>query len=145
MTFCQTFADWAATASFTREQQGEVRLALLDTYGCIIAGWNEHQTHVARRAFGREATTTAAALVLGTAAHAQDFDDYEGPGSSHPSAPVFAALLGLSIGERHPMERLLVAYAVGFEAIVRLGEWMRYDHYAAGWHSTGTLGTVGAR
>ncbi|MEM8732025.1 MAG: MmgE/PrpD family protein [Pseudomonadota bacterium] len=143
-SFSVAFAEWAATATFPDTAREEARLALLDTVGCIIAGWDEPQTDAARRAFAAEDTTTAAALILGTAAHVLDFDDYELPGSTHPSAALLGALLALARGAPVPMGDLLDAYAAGFEAIVRLGEWLRYDHYNAGWHATGTLGTVGA-
>ena len=143
-TFTEAFADWAAAATFPEAAREEARLALLDTIGCIIAGWDEPQTHSARRAFGAEDTATSTALILGTAAHALDFDDYELPGSTHPSAAILGALLGLVRSARVSLCDLLDAYVVGFEAVVRLGEWLRYDHYNAGWHATGTLGTVGA-
>ena len=42
------------------------------------------------------------------------------------------------------MGELLDAHVIGYEAIVRLGETIRYDHYNAGWHATGTLGAIGA-
>lgn len=144
MAYCETFADWAAVADLPEAARGEARLALLDTFGCMITGWDESQTRAAREAFAAEGTATAKALILGTAAHALDFDDYEAPGSTHPSAPIFGAVLGLTSGAERRLGDILDAYVIGFEAIVRLGEWMRYDHYNAGWHATGTLGTIGA-
>ncbi len=143
-SFCEALADWAASAApLPAPARAEARLALLDTLGCILAGWDEPQTRAARSAFG-ESAATGRALIFGTAAHALDFDDYELPGSTHPSAPVYGALLALSVGRDLTWATLLDAYATGYEAIVRLGEAMGYEHYAAGWHSTGTLGTVGA-
>ena len=35
------------------------------------------------------------------------------------------------------------AYAVGYEAICRLGQALGYGHYDRGWHATSTLGPVG--
>ncbi|CAI8362624.1 MAG: Uncharacterised protein [Rhodospirillaceae bacterium] len=142
--FSVAFADWGAGAAFPETAREEARLALLDTVGCIIAGWDEPQTRAARQAFGAEDTATTTALILGSAAHVLDFDDYELPGSTHPSAGILGALLGLARGTPMPLRELLDAYIVGLEAIVRLGEWLRYDHYNAGWHATGTLGTIGA-
>ncbi|MEM8773972.1 MAG: MmgE/PrpD family protein [Pseudomonadota bacterium] len=143
-SFCTTFAHWAADAVLPETARNEVRLSLLDTVACMIAGWDAPQTRAAQTAFGAEETATATALMLGTAAHALDFDDYEVPGSTHPSAPILGALLALTKDGSARLGDLLDAYTVGFEAIVRLGEMLRYDHYNAGWHATGTLGTVGA-
>jgi 2-methylcitrate dehydratase PrpD len=142
--FCRTFASWATGATNPDNLREEARLALLDTFGCVVAGWDEPQTKAALRAFAADSTATAEALILGTAAHALDFDDYEVPGSTHPSAPILGSLLGLARVRPVKFSELLDAYVAGFEAIVRLGEWMRYDHYNAGWHATSTLGTVGA-
>ena len=36
------------------------------------------------------------------------------------------------------------AYLAGFEVIARLGEGLNFEHYDAGWHSTATLGAIGA-
>ncbi len=142
--FCTDLAGWATATTFRTTARDEARLAVLDTLGCMIAGWDEPQTRAARAAFGRDDSATATALILGTAAHALDFDDYEVPGSTHPSAPILGALLGLMQGAPRPMGDLLDAYVTGYEAIIRLGEVMRYDHYNAGWHATGTIGSVGA-
>lgn len=122
----------------------EARLALLDKFGCMIIGWDAPQTLSARNAFTGEQTSSATALILGTAAHPLDFDDYEVSGSTHPSAAIYGALLGLSRIAPKPKCCLLDAYLVGFEAIVGLGEILRYAHYNASWHATGTIGTVGA-
>jgi 2-methylcitrate dehydratase PrpD len=84
------------------------------------------------------------ALWYGTAAHALDFDDYEDVGSTHPSACIVAALL--AVAEAHPISTgaMLAAYVQGFEAILTFGMAMGHAHYLAGWHSTSTLGGVGA-
>ena len=39
---------------------------------------------------------------------------------------------------------MLTAYAIGTELIMRLGEAISMSHYARGFHSTATLGTIGA-
>jgi 2-methylcitrate dehydratase PrpD len=39
---------------------------------------------------------------------------------------------------------LLDAYIVGLEVIMRIREAVNYSHYNIGWHSTRTLGTIGA-
>lgn len=90
-----------------------------------------------------------AALVLGTASHALDYDDVCMLATCHPSAPIVSALLGglpLLARERPAMtlNDLLSAYLVGTETMLRLGAWLGFRHYALGFHATGTLGTVGS-
>lgn len=142
--FCTALAAWAAGSRPKPEAaRREARLAVLDTIGCILAGGDQRQTRAARGAAGARPAVSGKALILGTAAHALDFDDYETPGSTHPSAPMLGALLALA--EERPVTwgELTDAYVVGYEAIVRLGETLGYAHYAAGWHATGTLGGLG--
>jgi 2-methylcitrate dehydratase PrpD len=83
-------------------------------------------------------------MANGTAAHALDFDDYEDPGATHPSAVLVPALLALGEERQAPGGDLLDAYIAGLEIIVRLGAAVNLSHYHRGWHATGTLGAVGA-
>ena len=157
--FLRQLADWAAAPGLRMPGAvlDEARLALLDTLACLYAGGDQPQTRrtlAAMRAAGADGavrtiagdglSASAAALVNGVAAHALDYDDYEVPGSTHPSAPILGALLALAeIGEQ-PMNTLLDAWVVGYEAICRFGEALGYGHYMAGWHSTSTIGALGA-
>ena len=92
---------------------------------------------------GQTAPAPWAALANGTAAHAYDLDDYEGPGNTHPSAVLVSALLALAAERETGGAELLDAYIVGLEAIIRLGEAVNFSHYDLGWHSTRTLGAIG--
>ncbi|MEX0302625.1 MAG: MmgE/PrpD family protein, partial [Leisingera sp.] len=73
-----------------------------------------------------------------------DLDDWEEPGNTHPTIVIFPALL--AVAETVPLTgaQMFAAYCVGFEMICRLGEAMTLDHYTRGFHSTATLGTIGA-
>ncbi|MDJ0607464.1 MAG: MmgE/PrpD family protein [Kiloniellales bacterium] len=131
--------------------------ALFDTLGCIIYGISSPPAQAALRtvrpwgrgkalAFGTRdrLTPPGAALVNGTAAHAFDLDDYDLPGNSHPSAVVFPSVLAaIPDGEGAGLD-LLDAYVVGLEVIMRLGEAVNMSHYTRGWHTTATLGSLGA-
>jgi 2-methylcitrate dehydratase PrpD len=92
----------------------------------------------------RRAPAPWAAMANGTAAHALDFDDYEDPGATHPSAVLVPALLALGEERQAPGGDLLDAYIAGLEIIVRLGAAVNLSHYHRGWHATGTLGAIGA-
>ena len=157
--FLTALAQWAAAMPPLPEAaEAEARLALVDTLACMIAGAEEPQTARTRAALEAAAVSgpsrsvvaatalpaSAAALLNGTAAHALDFDDYEIPGSTHPSAPILGALLALAEARPVTLGQITRAYAAGYEAICRLGEALGYGHYQRGWHATATLGPVGA-
>lgn len=85
-----------------------------------------------------------AALVNGTAAHALEYDDHEILGITHPSAVLVPALLALGSGSEISGRDLLDAYICGFETINGLGALINPSHYSIGWHSTSTIGALGA-
>lgn len=119
-----------------------------DTAACMAAGTRENATLAALRAAGGggELTQGEAAMVLGTASHALDYDDVCMLAVSHPSAPVLAALLALlpRLRERDTtLGDVFGAYALGTETTLRLGQWLGFRHYALGFHATSTLGSVG--
>lgn len=91
----------------------------------------------------------AAAMVIGVAAHVDDYDDTHLETVIHPSAVPFAALVPLlwssgSIGATASGNDFLRAYLLGCEVELRLGRAMSPSHYDRGWHITGTCGVVGA-
>lgn len=131
---------------------------VIDTLGCILAGRGEavsHTAHAAVAAMGGlagpaavlgcrdRATRPAAAFLNAVAGHALDFDDWELSGNTHPTVVILPALLA-SADTATGGEALLQAYLAGFEVIARLGEALTVDHYDRGWHSTATLGAIGA-
>lgn len=134
-------------------------MAVLDTVGVAVAGRHEDVVTLVRDELaapgdtvlwgGGRADAQSAALVNGTAAHALDFDDYA-PGSGlHPSAPLVASLwsaaaLRSARGRNVTGRDLVAAYVAGYEAQERLGLVLWPSHYARGFHTTGTAGTVGA-
>lgn len=137
-----------------------VRYALIDTLGCILIGSKQPASIQTRSAVSNWGKGTAAvfgtnlalpapwaALANGTAGHCLDFDDWESPGNTHISVVLFAALLAASAeNQNEPVSGRAIfdAYLVGFEIIARIGEGVNFDHYENGWHSTATLGAVGA-
>lgn len=134
-----------------------VRDGVIDTFGCIHVGARQpvaEKTRSAILALG----TSGAASIYGTsgrasaphaaflnavAGHALDFDDWEVPGNTHPTVVLLPALLA-SISAKTSGADMERAYLAGFEVIARLGEALNFEHYDKGWHSTATLGSVGA-
>ncbi len=129
------------------ETEAEVRLCLLDTLACVAAGKQAPvYAKVKASIAARSATVELGdrALLLGSAAHALDFDDSEILGSTHPSAVLFACLLPLGQARNATPAELCVAYVAGFESIAWFGRVLGYRHYDAGWHATATIGVLGA-
>lgn len=135
--------------------------ALLDTYAAAVAGRNEEASRralkYARRsglpAPGRAARDWGtgemlplemAALSNGVAGHVLDYDDVTSPLRGHPSVALLPALVGLAEALDADGAELACAYVAGFEVICKLSKAMAVRHYARGWHSTSSIGTVGA-
>lgn len=133
------------------------KAALLDTLGCICLGSDRPPPIVALRAVSDSSigpsliigTRTrlapdAASFVNATAAHALDFDDWDVPANSHPSAVLIPTLLALAEKSGASGREVLDAYIVGLEVIVRLGEAVNMNHFYRGWHTTATLCVFGS-
>jgi 2-methylcitrate dehydratase PrpD len=128
---------------------------ILDTIGVAVAGAGEPAPRRLREVLdpGSEATLLgrperaghlSAALINGTAAHVLDYDDVSAPMLGHPSVPVLPAVLALGERLNSSLRDLLVAFVAGVEAEVRLATALGASHYASGFHTTATAGTVGA-
>lgn len=93
-----------------------------------------------------------AAWANGTAGHAMDYDDTQlatDPQSvygllTHPTVPVLAAALAAVEGTGASGAELLDAYIVGVEVECRIADAINPRHYRDGFHSTATIGGLGA-
>ena len=94
-------------------------------------------------ALGKRATTRAAALINGTAAHTVEVDDIYRDGIYHPGAPTIAAALAVAETKNLSGEALLRGVVAGYEISTRIGAAMGRAHYKH-WHNTGTIGCFGA-
>jgi 2-methylcitrate dehydratase PrpD len=139
---------------------------ILDGLGVALAGSVETCSTIARahirawRAKG-EATVIGSALRVpaekaaflnGLAAHALDYDDTQLSTSkdavygllTHPTTPVLSSALAAGEVLGASGRDVLLAYVVAVEAECRLSDAMSPRHYQAGFHSTGTVGHLGA-
>ncbi len=92
---------------------------------------------------GEKASSRDAALLGGVSAHALDFDDVDDAMIGHPSAPLVPALLAVGEECGATGTDVLNAYWVGLASCRILADALGIDtHYAVGWHSTGTIGTI---
>lgn len=133
--------------------------AFVDTVGVTIAARHEPAVVALRAALegerrggrstvlatGERTSEMYAALVNGTASHALDYDDVVDALYGHPSAAMFPALLAVAESEGAPGRELLEAYTVGFQVICAVAAGLPIrKHYSHGWHSTATVGVLGA-
>ncbi len=86
----------------------------------------------------------AAALVNGAAGHALDFDDVNVAMPGHPTVAVLPGLLALAELLGSSGRDVLTAFVAGYETECRIGAAMSPGHYDLGFHSTATIGTLGA-
>ncbi len=85
-----------------------------------------------------------AALINGISSHVLDFDDTHLKTIIHPAGPVASALTAWA--EVHPVSgaEFMNALVIGCELECRIGNSVFPEHYAKGWHITGTTGVFGA-
>ncbi len=165
----QEVARFVATTRFRDIPEDVVQLArgfILDGLGVALAGSSDEcsrivQAHI-RRMNGRgessilgvalTAPTAKAALANGVAGHAMDYDDTQLSTSkeavygllTHPTTPVLAAALAVGEKEKISGQELLLAYVLGVEVECRIADAISPRHYQAGFHSTATMGGLGA-
>ncbi|MDM0053573.1 MmgE/PrpD family protein [Variovorax sp. J22R115] len=134
---------------------------LLDTYSVAVAGRTEDAYTLALRyarsgalaAPGRAARdwgsgevlpVEMAALTNAVAGHVLDYDDVTSPLRGHPSVAMIPALIGLAEAMGADGTEFIAAYVAGFEVICKLARAIAVKHYAQGWHSTSSIGVIGA-
>jgi len=93
-----------------------------------------------------------AAFANGIAIHADDYDDTQLAVAkdrvygllTHPTAPALPPVLALGeMGNRSGLD-VLTAYQIGVEVETKVAEAIDPRHYDHGFHSTATIGTIGA-
>lgn len=85
-----------------------------------------------------------AALINGAAGHALDYDDANIAAQGHMTAAVLPAALSIAQAQGLGGERLLRAFAAGYECAGMVGQYVGRAHYDHGFHGTGTVGSFGA-
>ncbi len=83
-----------------------------------------------------------AALVNGTSAHAEQFDDANAAIQGHPSCVLVPVMVAVSSQRRLSGRDWIAAYACGFEIGARLGRAADPSLYAMGFHATTAIGVI---
>ena len=145
-------------AGIPGEAVAVAKKAILDGLGVMVAGSTEPAGKIIAEhvkelggapqagviAQGFRTSVVQAALANGTMAHALDYDDVLAPMTGHPTVVVLPVVLALGEMYHRTGRNVLEAYIVGVEVAARIGSGIGRRHYAVGWHSTATLGTLGA-
>ena len=84
-----------------------------------------------------------AALINGASSHVVEQDDVHNGSVLHPAAVVFPAVVAAAQAEGKTGAEVLLASIAGYEAGIRIGEFMGRSHYRV-FHTTGTVGTLAA-
>jgi 2-methylcitrate dehydratase PrpD len=130
-----------------------VRRLIIDVVGlCAAARQTDYVRGCLSAAEGRGSSTAIghrggftaidAALINGTAAHGEDFDDTFEGGPVHAGAPVVPAVLAVAEREGLGGEAVVRAIAVGVEVICRSAMVAPQAIHKAGFHPTAVLGAM---
>jgi 2-methylcitrate dehydratase PrpD len=151
-----SFAVAARVQSTPPEVLHGAKRALVDWFGATVAGSPTDAGRMIRAGldfgFGGTASFVSdgartdprtAALVNATASHVVEMDDIFRDGIYHPGSPTVAAALAMAEHLHASGAELLRAIAIGYELSCRVAAAIQPAHYAY-WHTTGTVGTLGA-
>ncbi len=161
------FIACVSIAEIPPEVRRLAKRSILDGLGLAAAGSRSRAAVLARQeiagygALNREATVVGtgeqaparfAAFLNGLAIHADDYDDTQLALRAdrvyglltHPTAPVLPPAIALGERQDRSGAEVLVAYLVGVEVATKVAEAIDPRHYDKGFHSTGTVGAIGA-
>lgn len=160
MTLTKEVGKYISSGNFNlpNEIVEAVKISLLDWIAVTISGSGEDAPKIVRKSLNVEnvaGNTTVigtktktlpylSSLVNGTAAHALDFDDVHVDEPGHPGAVVNSAAFAVAESINASGYQLIEAIATGIHVMFSVNSGMMPEHYAAGWHNTGTLGHMGS-
>ena len=156
-------SDFVNTLSFSQiptDTVKKTRICLLDYVGSTYLGSLSREAILVRKYIqkigGRPQATLMgmkeskssmplAALANGTSCHAYELDDAHRYATGlHPGATTISAVLAAGEYVAASKEDLLTAIVAGYEVSGRVGRTINPSHRYRGFHSTGTVGSLGA-
>ena len=154
----EQLAVWVAAsdaATLPTHARETARRLLLDVAGLCVAARDTDYVRATLASVDRGGACTVigvqggfdafgAALVNGTAAHGEDFDDTFEGGPVHAGAVVVPAVLAACEREHLSGDRLLVGIVTGTELMCRLSLVAPKATHAAGFHPTAVFGALAA-
>lgn len=160
--FTSSVADWIVRTRYEDLPPAVLdatEVYITDHLGCVIGGTVADSSRIIAElatqwgpadgpctVIARDKRTSApfAALINGTTGHALELDDDHREGTQHPSVAVIPAAFSTAELEGKSGRDLVLAVALGYEIMIRLGEAHLGDMYLRGFHPTGVCGSVGA-
>jgi 2-methylcitrate dehydratase PrpD len=158
MTVSQILSEFAAgteAGKLPARARDTVRLLMLDVAGLCIAGRNLDYVSAARASAGSEGRATAigykggfgpydAALINGTAAHGEDYDDTFEGGPVHAGAVIVPAVLAACEHRGLSGDAVVKGIAVGVEIMCRMSLVAPQATHKACFHPTAVFGAPAA-
>lgn len=160
-TILESFADYFSTVTFEQlppEVVQKTKLLIVDYLGVSIAGLKmdfprqtidyleslEGVEQATLMGSTRKVPAIHAALGNGIAGHALDMDDGFRYGGVHAGVAVMPAAIALAESLKLDGKQLILSIVCGYEIVNRLAKAMNPSHLGRGFHTTGTLGVLGA-
>lgn len=122
------------------------RIAFLDYLASLAPAETEQAVQALARligANGENVSKADKALYYGFASHYLDFDDAQANLAGHFSTVLYSALLAV-LEPNDTWHDFFRAYIIGAELEGIIGSLINPAHRTQGWHSTGTVGVIGA-
>jgi 2-methylcitrate dehydratase PrpD len=155
----ESLADWLVgfdLAQLPEDARRGTLFSLIDTVGLayaargedymrmLLSGWDAGAGKATAFGHGRTMDAASAAMINGTGAHGEDFDNtYEGC-PVHTGAVVVPAVLALAEEHGIPGPRAFAAMTAGIEIMCRMGLIAGTNVHKAGYHPTAVIGAMGA-
>ena len=144
----QTIVNYIEQTDVTNREDllSVARIAFLDYLASLAPAETEQAVQDLARFIGTNGENVSKAdkaLYYGFASHYLDFDDAQANLAGHFSTVLYSALLAVL----EPMDTwhdFLRAYIIGAELEGIIGSLINPAHRTQGWHSTGTVGVIGA-
>ncbi len=130
---------------------------VLDTIGCLVAGYNEGVSEAIREYVlgqggkpeatllpgGQKTTAALAGLAHATYIFGLELSDAAPRGTVHPGCEI--VMIALALAERHGLggAAILPAVVAGYETEIRFGRALHPHAFYKGWSTIGLLGSIG--
>lgn len=155
-------AKWAAGMrheDLPRKVVAAVTTFVIDHFGVVLGGtakqssriiadlagaWSPADGVSTMVGFKRRSSPPLAALVNGVTGHCLELDDDHREGTQHPGVAIIPAAFAVAEEIGASGKDFLLAVALGYEVMIRLGEAHLGKSYLCGFHPTGTCGSIGA-
>lgn len=131
------FLDWLGSALAS---QGSQPIPIFERYAALMGPTDGPAKILVS---GKHSSAYFAALVNGASSHLVEQDDLHNSSVLHPATVVFPAALAAAQDLGCCGRELIVAAGAGYEAGIRIGEFLGRSHYRI-FHTTATVGTLAA-